>query len=253
MIPRLSRRDLAKGAGLVGLGAAATPAQATPAAPLRLTPAAAGQAAALMRVNADGSARMGVFDGEVIAFGADGAIRPFLGFRGVSRSRRLASGAVIYVETAVYYDLASGERLETFRNPFSGALAKVPYAAARIETPGAQDRAGRVLAADGRLTFKDEVRGVVQYEHGADGVTVTAATQTASYSADSAALMAGGGQGALVHGEWLRSGPWPAWLNIADAPGPCVHHCRFEAGAPRGALFERARQDLTAHPLSLFA
>ena len=127
---RGSRRDVLMGA-IGGVTAAVLPRAASAATPMRMQdPAWNRDAFARIQGNLDfGKVKYGWYAGTVCGVRDGEAVRPLMGFEGFSCARLVDNGNGSYqklLREVVYYkDLASGEILETFLNPYTGEQVPV--------------------------------------------------------------------------------------------------------------------------------
>ena len=267
----VSRRALAGAAGLIGLGAGVSTAEAAASAPngpgkLRPFPIDLADRetalACLARVKSDlsGRPRFGVFEGQAIAVALGGGMRPFVGIRGVSVARliRLGGGGleIAQREAAIYCDLVTGRPVQAFANPLNGRGVIAPFVFGAFSThisAGEAPPAWRI--AGGHVSLDEGPHAVGEREHGSEprqedrALNVRRATQASTYHVQLADLADANSPMAPSHGEWLRTGPWPGWLGMSDAVGVCLYRCRHRSGLARlDDLPGRAWRQLRDHP-----
>ena len=130
-----SRRDVLMGAAGIGsaaaLGVAGGPAPAAAATPVRFDdPEWNRDAFARLQGNMDfGKVKHGWYGGTVCGVRDGEAVRPLMGFEGFSSTRLIDNGDGSYQkllrETVYYKDLATGEVLETYTNPYTNEEVRV--------------------------------------------------------------------------------------------------------------------------------
>ena len=236
----LSRRGFGRAASLLGLGSALA---ASPAA------AEAGAAPAVLRSDdAEGAVRAlmslrgtpaqpahGWFDGVVLAVAAGGQSRVLCGYRGVTTTsaRPLADGSgwqATHREAGYYCDPATGRRLDSLANPFTGRTVAVDHITATmpdaVYSAGPAPRLSWSVEGD-QLIVHEEQRGV-EHRLRTAGALVTG-SQT---SVHAAAMSQIGGARPMARstGSWLRLTAWLPWMEMGDTPGHCIHHCTFSTG-----------------------
>lgn len=231
----ISRRRWVVAAGLAGLGAATTPADANNAVRSELsgpyvdvtTPRGALVTRARLTGNLDPSGRrFDWFDGRVMAVGIAGSVTPLMSVRGHIETRLDAAGAESWRMRrslfATYYDAASLKPLSEFHNPLTGARVKVSH----IDGAAAESVLDATAVGQWRQTGANfELQHSVEADFGAlTGLSVT--THTGSLAdLQNAALTT-----LPDSGSWTLVTAWLPWLKMGSTPGHCVFQCTRGGG-----------------------
>jgi len=240
-----TRRELLIGTGLLGLGLAtdALPrvgGVAVPGTPDLATPAANLQAVVRMMASLNEEDVPWWFDGTIYGIVGDGEPRPLVKFEGMEIywMRHLPDGAYELIGNTVTYfrDLATGQMLERWANPYTGRENVVTAA-----TQGGGPGAGFNYSLNG-------IRYTKAIAHTPDQPLVL----------DWSFARGGGSPGGYTVSLCSHTvlNPWPKWMDMADRPGHVIWHAsgaklRSVAELP-GEYRRRVEQDyprlLTARP-----
>jgi hypothetical protein len=222
-----------------------------------------GTAATMARItgNTRGATKHGWYRGRMMGVAPGGAVRDLLGVKGMSSQRLVPlddrpGWILLQKEVGFFFDLASGDVVDEWSNPYSNELVRVmhianPSVSRTIEPvvrdprfyddPDAPDRDGRPFLLPWRRV--GDRLFVEHYQH----FWVPNPLDPGTWKRESSGPMiqvsdmmsfnvrvgdvADDRRTSLDHwGSWVHVRPWQPWMLMADSPGHLLYNC-FTGGA----------------------